>query len=321
VGHYKTFVELDRLLCVAAGIDYHGHPVKQGTVFYIAGEGQQGLGRRIAAWHIHHKTKAADVPFFVASTPTQLMDKNAVDEVKKAVDAMCKEYGPPANIHLDTLARNFGAGNENSTEDMSRVIQNIDSAFGKDIGVGITHHTGHMDKSRARGSIVLKAAIDAEYQVQYHSFNDSILVKCTKMKDAPPAPPMSFIKKEIILDIEGQKNTSFVFALESEGDQILFVPDSKSSGLRTKQKDALQVLRDLYTKYEKNLNASGRDSQLPNVSRKEWKEAVLDLNIYSRADSFRRAAENLLEKGYTIHDPTDYFVYPIEIYNKYYNAA
>jgi 5S rRNA maturation endonuclease (ribonuclease M5) len=65
-GHYKTFVELDRCLCIASGIDYHGHKVKQGPVFYIAGEGQQGIGRRIAAWHAIHGTKAADVPFFIS---------------------------------------------------------------------------------------------------------------------------------------------------------------------------------------------------------------------------------------------------------------
>lgn len=216
---------------------------------------EAGLGRRIAAWHIHHKTNAADIPFFIAKTPTQLMDKGAIDEVKRAIEALSKQYGPPANIHLDTLARNFGAGNENSTEDMSRVVQNIDAIFGKDIGVGVTHHTGHHDKTRGRGSIALKAAIDAEYQIEYRPFNDTILVKCTQMKDAPPAPPMAFIKKEIILDIEGQKNTSFALELDAEGNDVLMVPESKTSGLRQKQKDALQVLRDLYAKYEKNLAA------------------------------------------------------------------
>jgi len=131
-GSFKTFVALDRLLCIAAGIDYHGHKVKQGTVFYIAGEGQQGIGRRIQAWHAHHKTKASAVPFFLAQTPTQLMDLDALDNVRRAVDAMAKEYGLPAVLHIDTLARNFGEGDENATADMNRVIQNVDAAFGND---------------------------------------------------------------------------------------------------------------------------------------------------------------------------------------------
>ena len=86
--------------------------------------------------------------------------------------------------------------------------------------------------------------------------------------------------------------------------------------LKQKQKDALQVLKDLYAKNEKNLAASGLDSQLPNVSRKEWKEAVMGLNLYSRSGTFRRAADTLSERGCTILDDTGNFVYPTEIYNK-----
>jgi len=105
--------------------------VKQGTVFYICGEGQQGIGRRIAAWHNAHKTKAADVPFFVSKTPTQLMDLEAIQDVRRAVDSMTKQYGPPAVVHIDTLARNFGEGDENATKDMNKAISNLDLAFRK----------------------------------------------------------------------------------------------------------------------------------------------------------------------------------------------
>ena len=183
-GHFKTFVELDRLLCIASGIDYHGHKVKQGTVFYIAGEGQQGIGRRIAAWHIAHKTKAADVPFFVAKVPTQLMDPAALDDVRRAVDAMTKQYGPPAVVHFDTLARNFGEGDENATKDVNAAISNLDKAFGNDFCRGLTHHTGHANKDRARGAMALHGAADAAFRISLTE-SGQVLVECKKMKDAP----------------------------------------------------------------------------------------------------------------------------------------
>ena len=38
----KSLLAIDMGCCVAAGIDFHGHPVKQGSVVYIAAEGRTG---------------------------------------------------------------------------------------------------------------------------------------------------------------------------------------------------------------------------------------------------------------------------------------
>lgn len=316
-GSYKTFIELDRGLCIAAGIDYHGHPVKQGTVFYIAGEGQQGIGRRIAAWLIHHGIKAQDVPFFVAKTPTQLMDPGAVDEVRRAVDALSKEYGPPAVLHIDTLARNFGEGDENATKDMNRVISNLDIAFGNDFGRGLTHHSGHANKDRARGSYALHCAADAAFRVQYDSVEGKVLVTGQKAKDAPIAAPMLFGRREIKMTIGSQHDSSFVLELEAEGDDVCITPETQESGLSQNQKKALAVLKDLYRQYEKNLADSGRAGQMPNVSISDWREACLAQNVYSRRSTFDRGANSLLHRGCTVTDESGYYAYTIEIYRKY----
>ena len=250
-GSWKTFVELDRLLCVASGIPYHGHPVKQGTVFYIAGEGQQGIGRRIAAWHIDHQTKAAEVPFFVAKVPTQLMDPQSLDDVRSAIDAMSKEYGPPAVVHIDTLARNFGDGDENATKDMNRVIANLDQAFGNDFCRGVTHHTGHGNKDRARGSMALHGAADIAFKVSLQ--NDRVLVECQKMKDAPSTPPMIFERREILLRIGDAKDRSFVLDLVAEGDEALTLAGketNKGSVLKGAKRVAFEVLKRLQTEQD-----------------------------------------------------------------------
>lgn len=286
-GSFKTFVALDRLLSIAAGISYHGHPVKQGTVFYIPGEGQQGIGRRITVWLIHHKLKAADVPFFVSSMPTQLMDVNALDEVKQAIDAMSKEYGAPAVVWFDTLSRNFGSGDENATKDVNQIIANLDSTFGNDFLIGISHHTGHTNKDRARGAMALHGAADAAFKISITT-DDKILVECKKMKDAPATPPMMFERQEILLRIGDQDDHSFVLDLVAEGDDVLR-GIKKTTRLTGAKRIALEAL-------QKCLKG-----QTGPIHLDVWREAAYSVGITTstepdaRQKAFKRAVAGLMD--------------------------
>ena len=68
-GEGKTFVILDMLLCIAAGVDYHGRSVVQGPVVYFCGEGQRGLTRRLRAWEIENGINLDEHPFYICTTP------------------------------------------------------------------------------------------------------------------------------------------------------------------------------------------------------------------------------------------------------------
>ncbi|WP_439560713.1 AAA family ATPase [Roseinatronobacter sp.] len=46
----KSFLAVGIALSVATGTPFHGRDTKQGAVFFIAGEGRNGLARRFAAW-------------------------------------------------------------------------------------------------------------------------------------------------------------------------------------------------------------------------------------------------------------------------------
>lgn len=312
-GSFKTFVELDRLLCIASGLDYHGHAVKRGTVFYIAGEGQQGIGRRIAAWHIAHGTKPAEVPFFVSKTPTQLMDSEAVQDVRRAVDAMAKKFGPPAIVHLDTMARNFGDGDENATKDMNAAISNLDWAFGADFCRGLTHHTGHGNKDRARGSMALHGAADGAYRI---SLTDAgqVVVECKKLKDAPPAPLMVFDRREVLLRIGDTEDMSYALELSAEGEEAACLAKPKKAvELKGSLQKALDILRRLHDRYQKNLKKGGRPGAKPAVTYTDWRAACMDSGLYKRTDNFRTAAEKILLYGLIRYDETGRHVYPVEI--------
>ncbi len=120
----KSFVALDLALSIARGVDWHGHRVIEGAAVYVAAEGGHGFGRRLDAYAVHHEIKLDDVPFGLVDEGLDLRT-NEVDvaRVIKACSKFSDETGEPvALVVLDTLARMIVGGNENSPEDMGKVI-------------------------------------------------------------------------------------------------------------------------------------------------------------------------------------------------------
>ena len=199
----KTFLVLDMALCIAAGRPFHGHEVKQGPVFYIAGEGHNGFARRAAAWSKHNGVSLKGLPFFKSSRSIVLTDESSVDEMMEIITQMVEAHGEPQMIVVDTLARAMGAADENSTKEMGAAIQAVDNIRDEyDCTVLAVHHTGHGNKDRARGSSALLGAVDAEFMVDKWSGQDPIAkieVKFTKMKDAKIPEPLNFAHMEIEL--------------------------------------------------------------------------------------------------------------------------
>jgi len=188
-GSGKTFLALDWACRIATGTPWRGKQVAQAPVFYVAGEGRHGFARRIHAWEQYHEIPLGTAPFYVGQA-IALSDPDRLAELVAATDAKIRELGePPALIVLDTLARNFGGGDENATKDMSRFVTACDQIrqqYG--CAVLVVHHAGHGDKTRGRGASALKAALDAEYRVE-KAEDGKLLVTATKMKDAElPAP-------------------------------------------------------------------------------------------------------------------------------------
>ncbi len=211
----KTFLTLDMALCIATGKDFHTHPVKQGPVFYIAGEGHNGFARRAAAWSKANHIPLQGVPFFKSSRAVIITDDSSVAELIDTIDEMVQQHGEPQLIVIDTLARSMGAADENSTKEMGAAIRAIDECRDAyDCTVLAVHHTGHGNKDRARGSSALLGAVDAEFMVDKWFQDEAcakVEVKFTKMKDAKIPEPMNFIHKEVdLVGADQQETTSVV---------------------------------------------------------------------------------------------------------------
>ena len=202
---------------VATGKDYHDRRSKEGLVLYLAGEGHRGLSRRLLAWEMVNDTKLKNSKLHYSERGVQILDDLDAEMMRNEALTIQDTYGePPKLVIVDTLARNFGPGNENSTEDMNRWIANIDRFIREEFRccVVLVHHTGHGHLARGRGSSVLPAALDWEYSV---SKNDeelewSLDLEQTLVKDGRPFTPMRFLFQETefhhLLDEDGLPTTS-----------------------------------------------------------------------------------------------------------------
>ncbi len=201
-GGGKTQVATSLACCVASGSAWFGKQTQSGAVFYLAGEGHNGLARRFTACSQELGVSLENAPLYVSRTSAALTDPLATAQVTQAVEDLANVSSEtPALIVIDTLARNFGAADENSTSDMNRFIAHIDALRRRwGCTVLIVHHSGKDGSRGARGSTVLRGAVDAEFEV---SRDDAGLVrlKCHKMKDAEMPEPLAFTIEGVKLPI------------------------------------------------------------------------------------------------------------------------
>jgi hypothetical protein len=242
-GCGKSFLTYDQAFCVACGIDWHGHKVIQMPVIIICGEGHSGIADRFVALSIQY---GVDVPdcLYVSEVAAALTDSDNAELVGDAVNQVCPEAGM---VIVDTLNRNFGGLDENSTRDMSAFVANIDAVFrnsGKTVVV--VHHSGH-GSERGRGSSVLPGACEAEFFIKKQ--DKGLVLNCTKQKNAPEHTPLQFKFKTIDLghvDDEGQAISSLCIELTNDAG-------------KSKDKDKKLTVRDtqLLTSLERAIASKG----------------------------------------------------------------
>ena len=209
----KSFITVDMAACIALGKEWHGHKAHQAPVVYLAGEGIRNISRRFLAWSKINKADIHQAPLMISSRGARLLDDKDHQLLKDTISATEDQHGDIGMIIVDTLARNFGGGNENSTEDMNAFIERIDDL--KDTFkscISIVHHTGHNSGTRARGSSVLPAAVDAEYKVVRKDVSEEMFVTFsqTLIKDGQPMKPKDFRFEVLNLPFEDLSSGALV---------------------------------------------------------------------------------------------------------------
>ena len=186
-GTFKSFLAFDWGMHVAHGDSWRGHKVEQGPVWIIAGEGERGLRRRLAAWNKRH---GYDLDDYGAGVLMSAGAVNLSDIENAAALVRQGRAAPPKLIVIDTLSRNF-EGDENAQGDVRNFLDNV-TKVGQRLGstVLIVHHS-KKDGENYRGSSVIKGNIDFEYELKRLSRRTDITLINHKMKDAEPPPNMA----------------------------------------------------------------------------------------------------------------------------------
>lgn len=192
----KSFLALDWAAAIATGRNWRNGKVRSGPVIYIAGEGHAGLSRRLKAWETHHGASLADAPLFISTRVVPFLDSAALRNLTDEIDALPE---PPVLIVVDTVSRALAGANENDQADASGFVAACDELRARyKCALLLVHHSGHGDKSRARGSSVFRAALDAEYSLSCAPDGMRTLT-CTKSKDSEPPAPMNFKLQDVAL--------------------------------------------------------------------------------------------------------------------------
>ena len=303
-GGGKSFVAIDIACCVATGSAWHGHQVKQGAVFYIAGEGHNGLARRFKAWELGNGISLSGAPIFKSHRAAQLYDATEAALVAVSIKQLSEEAGCiPSMIVIDTLARNMG-GDENSTQDMNAFIQHIDNYLRQvwNCSVIIVHHSGTMDKDRGRGSSALKGALDAEYRVALDSGTKTIQFENKKMKDAEMPIPKNFQITQVDLPILDKHNLPVKGAYLTTVDISGLVSQvQKKTYLSPNQIQVMKCLVMLETK-------RFQDQQAHPVSYDEWRESAKEHNV--KNNRFWEVVKNLVSKAMVVEVNGGYKSHP-----------
>ena len=186
----KSFLMVDLACHIAHGLPWCGKKVNQSPVLYIAGEGGSGLRRRFKAWHEYHGLPVTD-NIAIRTIAAALCEPDAtadlVDLMRVHLIAMRKT---PGLLIVDTVNRNFGGGDENSTRDMTMFTQGLDALrTATNACIVAVHHCGHSDKGRMRAAISLHNAVDSEYLIERTGDRKDLsslrtTLETTKCKDA-----------------------------------------------------------------------------------------------------------------------------------------
>ena len=184
-GSYKSFVALYLSYCVATGAEAFGKPSVQGVVVYIAGEGGAGLKRRWDALRLHHEVEGETPVYFIKA---QLNLRSTLEDAEAVIVAIRELAVVPSLIVVDTFARIFAGGEENSAKDVGEavsVLGYLQEQMG--CGVMIVHHAGKDESRGMRGSSALLGAVDLELECKKISSDTSTervgQLTITKQKD------------------------------------------------------------------------------------------------------------------------------------------
>lgn len=290
-GHFKSVLAIDMALCVATGSLFHGMRTRRAGVLYVAGEGHGGIRKRMRAWMLDKGMNASSEQpaLYITSQGADLIGNP--EQLNATVAVAATVLGVPIElVVIDTLAANFGNGDENHATDMQLAIA------GARIGapgasILLIHHTGHGQVDRERGSYALIAAADYRVQATYDDGAKLLELKWLKCKDDEKPEAITFEWRKVPLEWKDEDDEELTSVIVTRLEGASLPQGPRSVGLGKNQETAIKSLRALYTRFRRNVESQGRDPAQALVlldgwradctrrglSRQRWNEVLADL--------------------------------------------
>lgn len=196
-GTGKTFVVIDLAISAALGAKFANRfdVERRLNVAYCAGEGLGGISQRFESACEYHGISDDDLPnFYFWGEAPQLSSK--VGAGVSLAELAAEWDGAPLDLLIvDTLHSATIGTDENSAQDMGRVLEGIKAAQ-KILGctVLLVHHTNKAGTGE-RGSSALRGAMDFMLEVRQNGSGS--IMSCEKLKDGATwsQQPFSLVEK------------------------------------------------------------------------------------------------------------------------------
>jgi len=289
----KTFLALDIARAIAGDKPWGGCRVRAAQVLYITLEGGAGFERRVAALE--------NPNFWILSEPMSFMEsRHEPTWLAEAVLQLAQDKGDFGLIVIDTLARAITPGDENSSQDMGKVVKSAELLKEKTGAcVLLIHHTGKNAAQGARGHSSLRAAIDTEIEITKEEDADVIEAKATKQRDMEVGRTFLYRLRERVLgeDRDGDPVTTCVVEQADGG------AEPRRAKVKGKAEIALQALQTAIERHGVTRTGSDYPDQ-PSVTEDQWREACDLHDLFADCNTeesirkaFGRARKELNEKA------------------------
>lgn len=245
-NHGKTAVSLVLAICVAAGKEFAGKPVKQGNVLILCGENQDGFRLRTLATMASLGVTLDDVRGRIWVLPQSTGLAFVLEQIKKDAEGM----GDLALVLVDTSVSFFAGDNENDNQQAyahARDLRELTMLPGKPAALVNCHPSASAGKDMSRESCVPRGGsaflneIDTNLTVWAEGENAEF--HWMRKKRGPDFAPIQFEYKPLIMDQHGARVPTIValpISEEKERDmrnrrredenRLIFAMNTKPSG-------------------------------------------------------------------------------------------
>jgi hypothetical protein len=212
----KTWLLICLALSVAFGEPFFGCLTRQAPVIYVAAEGQRAIWKRVAGWLVargklpQHFT--ADQLKEVLAGRFMLVDnppKFDHPDLEPALVDTVKDTGA-ALVIFDTMGKSLGADQLEDSNDVANEVTGLLSRVTADTGCTalFSHHSGHGDKTRARGASAWTQGVDFAYLIRGTAADfaagQPVTLVPSKMRDEELPKPRAFKLAPVSLEIDGR---------------------------------------------------------------------------------------------------------------------